>query len=43
MKVNLLYSEQRHVSATHVTVFEVLSASLSCVGTTSQVKSYSFG
>jgi hypothetical protein len=47
MNVILLYSDHRHVSATRVAVFMVVSARiqiyLKCVGITPQLQSYSFG
>ena len=42
MNAILLYSDRRHVSATHVTIFRVVRARiriyLQCVGNTSQLK-----
>jgi len=47
MNLILLYSDHRHVSATRVAIFRVVSAIipiyLECVGNTAQLKSYSFG
>jgi len=47
MNVILLYSDHRHVSASRVTIFRVVSARiqiyLKCFGITPQLQSRSFG
>ena len=47
MSVILLHSDNRHVSAAHVSVFSVVSARiqiyLQCIGITPRLKSYSCG